>query len=1065
MKKDNAQQTDTIQKYIVEGTPRDIRDRYARLDETAKRADYGELDRDVVVLDTETTGFSVNHDELTQIAAARMKNGEIIEWFVTFVNPGKPIPEDVARLTDIHDEDVADAPTPAQALADLVEFVGTSDIVAHNAEFDRNFTTKNMYGTPLAENTWIDSLDLARIALPRLKSHRLIDLVRAFDAPISTHRADADVEALCAVYRILLAAVDAMPPALVSEIAGMATVEEWPTVKVFAHFAEKAAASAAVDSTVAAESDMESHDAEQVEKGQAADQTSSVGKPREKKIPFSLRAMRQNRVKSIERKAKNDADMLASDPTRHLQFPSEGEIEEAFSPEGIVGSLYEDFETRAEQVAMAESVRQAFATSTNLAVEAGTGVGKSMAYLLPAALTARKNNIAIGVATKTNALLDQLMYKELPLLNDALKRSAEQGEQEAPSGEVGLEECSEASGESEQNAPEPTEQSEPTSRGIDYAALKGFSHYPCLRQINRIVIAGPKTRNVAGKDIVQAPSLAGLLSFIEQSEYDDIDGLKIDYRALPRYTITTSSTDCLRRKCPFFGTLCFVHGARRRAESADIVVTNHSLLFCDLVADGGLLPPIRYWIVDEAHGAEAEARKAFSLALSAEEIMRTASRVSADDASRNVFIRTERRLGDAPDGSTLLFALTSKARSAGKEFEQAASEFSAHMKDLLYFDPSSKSKGYEFVELWINDQIRNSDTFAGLCSYGKVFSDKAEKLVKACQDIVAYLEDLDGAAELQREIASTAIALKEMINAAETILVSAPPTYAYAASLSKKNDRVAESLQALLLDVGDKMNETLYANTHSVVFASATMTVDGKFSAFEQSLGLNKTEFSQTSMCELPSSYNFDEQMTVYVVEDMPEPNAPGYLEALQELLIGVHRAQNGSMLTLFTNRKEMERCYDVVQPILKSDDLRLVCQKWGVSVKGLRDDFLVDEHLSLFALKSFWEGFDAPGATLKGVVIPKLPFTKPSDPLSCERADRDSHAWSHYVLPAAVLETKQAAGRLIRKSTDSGSLILADKRLLTKGYGKAFLNSLPSKTIKVCTMAETIRCIERETD
>ena len=156
-------------------------------------------------------------------------------------------------------------------------------------------------------------------------------------------------------------------------------------------------------------------------------------------------------------------------------------------------------------------------------MEAGTGVGKSMAYLLPAALTARKNNIAIGVATKTNALLDQLMYKELPLLNDALKRSAEQGEQEAPSGEVGLEECSEASGESEQNAPEPTEQSEPTSRGIDYAALKGFSHYPCLRQINRIVIAGPKTRNVAGKDIVQAPSLAGLLSFIEQSEYDDIE--------------------------------------------------------------------------------------------------------------------------------------------------------------------------------------------------------------------------------------------------------------------------------------------------------------------------------------------------------------------------------------------------------------------------------------------------------------------------------------------------------------------------------------------------------------
>lgn len=1013
MKNYTAQKTDTIQNHIVEGTPQDIRDRYAGLADAARRSTYGELDRDVVVLDTETTGFSVNHDELTQIAAARMKDGEIIEWFVTFVNPGRPIPEDVARLTDIHDEDVADAPTPAQALAELVEFVGTSDIVAHNAEFDRNFTTKNMYGTPLADNVWIDSLDLARIALPRLKSHRLIDLVRTFDAPVSTHRADADVEALCAVYRVLLAAVDAMPRSLVGEIARMATEEEWPTVKVFAHFAEQ---------------------------GDNA--------------PYSLRAMRQQRIGAIERKAKIDADSVAADPQSALAFPSAEEIAQSFSPEGVVGSLYPDFETRTEQVMMAEAVRSAFESSTNLAVEAGTGVGKSMAYLLPAALTARKNNIAVGIATKTNALLDQLMYKELPLLDKALRARggcSSAAEALTPVGEEGCEkECSSNASSSD-------------ACGIDYAALKGFSHYPCLRYINRIVEAGPKMRAVAGRDVSQAPSLAGLLSFIEQSEYDDIDGLKIDYRALPRYTITTTSTDCLRRKCPFFGTLCFVHGARRRAESADIVVTNHSLLFCDLRADGGLLPPIRYWVVDEAHGAEAEARKAFSVSLPAEEIMRVAVRMSSDDASRNIFIRVERRLGEAPDGSTLLFGLTAKARTAGKEFEQAAIEFTSHMKDLLYFDPSSKSKGYEFVELWINDQIRQSDTFKALCSFGKIFVDKTERLVKACQDLVAYLEDLDGAAELQREIAATAIGLKEMMNAAETILFVAPPTYAYAATLSKKKDRAVDKLQALLVDVGDKMNETLYAQTHSVVFASATITVDGTFSAFEQALGLNRTEFSQTSVRELPSSYNFDEQMTVYVVEDMPEPNAPGYLESLQELLVGVHRAQQGSMLTLFTNRKEMERCFDAVQPVLKADDLRLVCQKWGVSVKGLRDDFLVDEHLSLFALKSFWEGFDAPGATLKGVVIPKLPFSKPTDPLSCERSDRDPHAWSHYVLPAAVLETKQAAGRLIRKSTDSGSLILADKRLITKGYGRAFLNSLPSKTIKVCSAAEIIRCIERE--
>ena len=212
----------------------------------------------------------------------------------------------------------------------------------------------------------------------------------------------------------------------------------------------------------------------------------------------------------------------------------------------------------------------------------------------------------------------------------------------------------------------------------------------------------------------------------------------------------------------------------------------------------------------------------------------------------------------------------------------------------------------------------------------------------------------------------------------------------------------------------------------------------------------------------LPSSYDFDNRMIVYVVNDMPEPNEASYLGALQNLLVAAHKAQRGSMLTLFTNRREMERCFEEVQPALKEDDLRLVCQKWGVSVKGLRDDFLADEHLSLFALKSFWEGFDAPGATLKGVVIPKLPFSKPTDPLSCERAARDDAAWRRYVLPAAVLETKQAAGRLIRKATDSGILILADKRLVTKGYGKTFLRSLPSQNIRFCSAAEIVAEIER---
>ena len=303
--------------------------------------------------------------------------------------------------------------------------------------------------------------------------------------------------------------------------------------------------------------------------------------------------------------------------------------------------------------------------------------------------------------------------------------------------------------------------------------------------------------------------------------------------------------------------------------------------------------------------------------------------------------------------------------------------------------------------------------------------------------------------------------LRDARNAAELIFQVAPDNYAYQASLFKKKDRYGDKVQALLLDVGDMMNETLYTRTHSVVYASATLTVGNKFDSFVDAVGLNRGEFSTSRQLMLDSSFDYDNNMIVYVVSDMPEPNDPQYMSYLNNLLTRAHIAQNGSMLTLFTNRREMERCYEDVSPALKNEGLRLVCQRYGVSVKGLRDDFLADEHLSLFALKSFWEGFDAPGATLKGVIIPKLPFARPTDPLYCERASRDERAWWHYVLPQAVIETKQAAGRLIRKHDDHGVLILADKRLVSKRYGRTFLNSLQSKTVRVRTMDEIVQALE----
>lgn len=1054
-----------LRQYISDGTPFEIQERYASLPKIAELSDFGVFDEDVVVIDTETTGFSFHHDELTQIAAARMVHGEITEWFVTFVNPGKPIPEDVAYLTNITDDDVKDALSPQEALAQLASFVGESLVIAHNVEFDKTFTTRHPEGYPLLQNTWIDTLDLSRIVLPRFRSHRLLDLVRAFECPLSTHRADADVEATCAIFRILLAGVAAMPPALVCTIADFAPLSDWSTGIVFQEFKRAyheqvytdqpalfeevsretfsviseiipQGTSQASEPVAESESETEALETTEVVKvTEATEAASDTEAPtpsqaqddlfvlRKEDLRFSLKNLRKNRLVSLPLPQKKVELPQNTASDEGLSMPTEEEIAAAFSEDGLLSVLYGDFEERPEQLMMSQAVREAFSNNENIVIEAGTGVGKSMAYLLPSALLALKNNITVGVATKTNALLDQLIYHELPHLAEAL---------------------------AEQN---------PELRPLTFAPLKGFANYPCLWRVERLAKEGPSMREVQNKEYSQAPALAGLLSYIEQTSYDDISSLKIDFRLLPRSSFTTSSQECLRRKCPFYGTQCFVFGSRLRAEASDIIVTNHSLLFRDLDADGMLLSPSKYWVLDEAHNAENEARSAFSLELSAEGILSIARKISSSEASKNPFVRLERQVlsDSAGAGATPIVGLVEKARTISVEYADCATTFSEAIKMLLFFDESKQNKSYETVDLWISPDIRTSATFTHVKNTGQELMAVAERLITVCQNIAAYLEDYPQYVPVQREIAALAFGLKEQIQAGEIILVQAPENYAYAAVLNRKKDKVTDKLQALILDIGDKMNETLYARTNSVVFASATLTIAHTFESFNDSVGLNRTEVSPARFIQLDSSYDFDRAMTIYVVEDMPEPTQSGYLKALQTFLIDLHIAQEGSLLTLFTNRREMEQCFDTVYPALKEQDLRLVCQKWGVSVKGLSDDFMKDEHLSLFALKSFWEGFDAPGSTLKGVVIPKLPFSKPSDPLYCERAYRDNNAWRHYVLPGAVLETKQAAGRLIRKADDKGILVLADRRLLTKSYGKVFLESMPSRTIKVLPAAKII--------
>ena len=224
---------------------------------------------------------------------------------------------------------------------------------------------------------------------------------------------------------------------------------------------------------------------------------------------------------------------------------------------------------------MAAEVRDALATSTHRVIEAGTGVGKSMAYLVPLAEAAKRNNITVGIATKSNNLADQLMYQELPKLAHELEG------------------------------------------GLTYCALKGFDHYPCLRKLERLTRAREIVTDRDPADTLTA--IAVIYAFACQSPSGDLDALGIRWKSVNRADLTTGSRECARKLCPYFPDKCLVHGARRRAARADVVVTNHSLLFRAVASGGKILPPIRHWVIDEAHSVEREARRQWALSVSAEE--------------------------------------------------------------------------------------------------------------------------------------------------------------------------------------------------------------------------------------------------------------------------------------------------------------------------------------------------------------------------------------------------------------------------------------------------------------
>ncbi len=928
-----------------------------------------------VAIDIETTGLDSSKDEIIELAAIRFRAGQVTERFTSLAKPRKGLPRFIELLTHITSADLSTAPDLKSALTQFSAFVGDDILVGHNVSFDLGFINhySALSGGPVLERQTWDTAEISRVYLPFTHDHKLSTLAQHFNIELlNAHRAAADAEAtglvLVQLSHYILRHFPLLTNARLLDLSKQAQLEN--------------------------------------------------------SLYHYLRGLveYQRRYALLGTKPQ-PPDVARPNVVEHqVPRPEHKTIDEVFSAQGLFSAQFPNFEFRSGQLEMAHQVQQNFEAGKLLAVEAGTGVGKSFAYLVPAISFAHRNKTRVVVSTNTKNLQEQLFHKDLPTLKQLL--------------------------------PLP----------FKAALVKGRENYICERRWEEFLLE--QTRGVSP---YEAQALLHLFIWkyltksgdVSENSSFDRNRFSIAWRK-----VCSDRFLCLGRKCPH-GARCYVMSLRKDIETSSVVVTNHSLLLADMRMENTTLGEFQYLVVDEAHNLMSAASRNLGFELSYADTVNLLNQLSHSfkRKSTGFLHQLEQTLTKsvAPQGKKdhvlllckdlggLISNLRQQVLDLFTEASRRCSQADSYGK-LRIKDPADEARLYSLLAVLLGSW---KDFQKQLYALSNVFSSLNAKQVPNYDALnETLLAFVNRAAEAEGNF----------------LMVENPDLDNYALWIENNFRPESKLPQASLcyapVDVSTHLNRLLYEVIPSIVFTSATLALRGSFKYFFGQSGLGLVPPERITASVVDSPFDYATQSSLMVGSFLPEHKDRFFLNQALACVEQIVTATNVGTMILFTSYRDLNSVYDHLSELLYHRKRPFFAQGKAISRSSLLEEFKRHKNGVLLGTNSFWEGVDIQGESLSLLILFKLPFQVPSEPLVealIEKLDRENKdSFMHFMLPNALLKLRQGFGRLIRSKSDRGVVLIMDSRVSNKKYGEYFKQVLPAKCLEMRSELELMSGITR---